>query len=267
MVGLLQEHGPCRINNDTEDVSLNPYSWNEVSNMIYIDQPVRTGFSYGEAMVSSSEAAAADLWKFFQLFFSDKRFRKYQKNDFGIWTESYGGHYGPAFASHFLEQNAAIARGKVSGVSVNVKFLGIGDGIILVCNGNILIPLAGEYNQYDVRATDRSYPPDLYEFLYNETVVTAIGSENTGDWMKNSRPILEKLIDSGVKTIIYNGDADYMFNYIGLEAMMDKLQTKYTARWHQEAYRNYTVRGQVTGLYKNIGSLSYARIFGAWVTI
>ena len=33
MVGLLNEHGPCLVNNDTSTVRLNPQSWNENSNM------------------------------------------------------------------------------------------------------------------------------------------------------------------------------------------------------------------------------------------
>lgn len=29
----------------------------------------------------------------------------------------------------------------------------------------------------------------------------------SGDWMRNSRPLLESVINSGVRTIIYDGDA------------------------------------------------------------
>lgn len=37
--------------------------------------------------------------QFLQIFFADTRFSKFQKNDFALWTESYGGHYGPTFAA------------------------------------------------------------------------------------------------------------------------------------------------------------------------
>ena len=45
MVGLFQEMGPCSIDTNGNVVN-NPYSWTNSSNLLFIDQPVQTGFSY-----------------------------------------------------------------------------------------------------------------------------------------------------------------------------------------------------------------------------
>jgi carboxypeptidase C (cathepsin A) len=66
---------------------------------LFIDQPVGTGFSYGTENVDTSQKAAVDVWQFLQIWFADLRFKKYAGRDFGIWTESYGGHYGPIFST------------------------------------------------------------------------------------------------------------------------------------------------------------------------
>jgi len=42
----------------------------------------------------------------------------------------------------------------------------------------------------------------------------------TGDWMRSSSSNLEIVINAGVRTVIYDGDADYICNYIGVEAMV-----------------------------------------------
>jgi len=89
MIGLFQEHGPCRITNDSSSVTLNPFSWNNEANVLYIDQPVGVGFSHGDLKVGTSQQAASDIWSFMQIFLSDSRFTKYQKNNLAIWTESY----------------------------------------------------------------------------------------------------------------------------------------------------------------------------------
>ena len=45
--------------------------------------------------------------------------------------------------------------------------------------------------------------------------------------------------------------------------MVDALDTQFTAEYQQQVFANYTVNGQVTGLFKNAGTFSYVRIFGA----
>jgi len=42
----------------------------------------------------------------------------------------------------------------------------------------------------------------------------------SGDWMRSSRPSLEAVINAGVHTVIYDGDADFIVNYMGVEAMV-----------------------------------------------
>ena len=44
---------------------------------------------------------------------------------------------------------------------------------------------------------------------------------------------------------------------------VDALQTEFTGEYAKQEFANYTVAGQVTGVYKNAGTLSYVRIVGA----
>ena len=88
---------------------------------------------------------------------------------------------------------------------------------------------------------------------------------DTGDWMHNSRPDLETVIDAGVRTIVYDGDADYILNFDGVEAMVAALQTKFSAEFAQQEFANFSVNGVAAGMYKNAGTFSYVRIFGASV--
>ncbi|PFH50862.1 hypothetical protein AMATHDRAFT_75331 [Amanita thiersii Skay4041] len=337
MIGLFQEHGPCRITNDSSSVTLNPYSWNNEANMLYIDQPVGVGFSHGKLDVGTSLQAAADVWTFMQIFLNDTRFTSLQGRKLAIWTESYGGHYGPTFAAYFLSQNAAIDAGSVSGLKLNLQVLGIGNGLTdplvqypeyityagnnpyhpLVssnvissaqnaftcsgccrdliqscyntnsssacsnaqnfCNKHILVPLVGPWDVYYVLSKDPDpYPPSITHYLNG--IASQIGAESTweetnssvysnfadtGDWMRNSRPDLETVINANIRTIIFDGDADYILNYNGVEAMVDALQTQFTTQYHNTPFQNYTVQGQTAGQFRNAGTFSYIRIYGA----
>ncbi|KAJ7054534.1 alpha/beta-hydrolase [Mycena amicta] len=343
MYGLFQENGPCRITNDSSAVTLNPWSWNSDSNVLYIDQPVGVGFSHGTMSVNTSIAAAADVWKFMQIFLKDRRFANLVPNKLAIWTESYGGHYGPTFAAYFLQQNAAISAGIITGIHLNLQVLGIGNGMTdplsqypglityaasnpyhtlvptstiisasaewaaqtsgcrqrivncnsppsadsvcsaaqNVCNGALLGPLAGSWNpDYVISPSGATpvYPPPLSPYL--NTIYQQAGAETvwlatnfqvydnfaaTGDWMRTSIHYLETVLDAGIRVTIYDGDADFLCNYIGVEAMLDALntQTNIADFFHTTAWSLYVVDGHTVGQYKTAGTLSYIRFFGA----
>ncbi|KAM3070492.1 hypothetical protein ACMFMG_010315 [Clarireedia jacksonii] len=128
MIGLFQENGPCQFYNGASTPSLNPYSFNEYANMLYVDQPIGVGFSYGTDSVSSTVTAAPYVWNLIQAFYAS--FPAYESRDFGIFTESYGGHYGPEFAYYFEQQNAAIDAGTLKGDKIDLIALGINNGWI-----------------------------------------------------------------------------------------------------------------------------------------
>ncbi|KAJ7826492.1 alpha/beta-hydrolase [Mycena olivaceomarginata] len=128
-IGLFQENGPCTVNADGKSTTLNPFSWNSVSNtVIYIDQPIGTGFSFGTDTVNSTESAAVQFWKVFQILFESGEFSQYESREFIFATESYGGHYGPAFVTYFDQQNDAIAKGTLTGVPIVVSALMVNNG-------------------------------------------------------------------------------------------------------------------------------------------
>lgn len=48
MLGLLQENGPILWQSGTFGPTKNPYAWNKLTNIVWIDQPSNTGYSVGE---------------------------------------------------------------------------------------------------------------------------------------------------------------------------------------------------------------------------
>jgi carboxypeptidase C (cathepsin A) len=71
--------------------------------------------------------AAMAAWEVLQGFYSalPKLDSRVKSTSFNLFTESYGGHYGPAFFNYFYEQNAAIANGTSKGKFFDFNALGI----------------------------------------------------------------------------------------------------------------------------------------------
>ncbi|KAF6527310.1 hypothetical protein HZS61_010354 [Fusarium oxysporum f. sp. conglutinans] len=88
---------PCSVNADSNSTTLNDISWNKHVNMLYIDQPLGTGFSFPEWQTKNDEIS--------------------------LWTSSYGGFYGPNYFSYFQDQNTLISNSKPT--FANAKILNL----------------------------------------------------------------------------------------------------------------------------------------------
>lgn len=92
MIGLMQELGPCLINEHGNGTVYNKYGWSKNANIIFVDQPAGVGFSYldeGVPLPATSFTAAEDMHHFMQMFVSDV-FPDMLSRDFHITGESYG---------------------------------------------------------------------------------------------------------------------------------------------------------------------------------
>ncbi|CAK8576180.1 unnamed protein product [Lathyrus sativus] len=123
-LAIFYENGPFQIA-DNLSIVWSEYGWDKASNILFVDQPIGTGFSYtsDDSDIPHDESGVSnDLYDFLQQFFSDHP--EFVRNDFYITGESYAGHYVPALASR-------IHRGNIDneGVIINLKGFAIGNGM------------------------------------------------------------------------------------------------------------------------------------------
>ncbi|CAI0410931.1 unnamed protein product [Linum tenue] len=123
-LAIFYENGPFSIANNMSLV-WNKFGWDKTSNLIYVDQPTGTGFSYStdKRDIRHDEAGVSnDLYDFLQAFFTEHP--ELAENDFYITGESYAGHYIPAFASRVHKGNK-----NKEGIHINFKGFAIGNGL------------------------------------------------------------------------------------------------------------------------------------------
>ncbi|KAK3705486.1 hypothetical protein LTR37_013303 [Vermiconidia calcicola] len=178
LMGALSENGPCFVGRDSNSTYLNPWSWNNEVNMLYLDQPNQVGYSYdvltnitttmgheglfgldvgtadftngipeqnftflvgttGSQILdhtsNSTKHSATALWHFAQTWFEEFPHYKPADEQISLFTESYGGHYGPAFVEFFMRQNELIANGTIAGPGahyLHLNTLGIINGCV-----------------------------------------------------------------------------------------------------------------------------------------
>ncbi|CZR50976.1 related to carboxypeptidase [Phialocephala subalpina] len=379
MIGLFQELGPCNITaNLTSQV--NPYAWNEVSNMLFLSQPLGVGFSYGNEQVGSlnpdtgafenasfadpqgrypvinataldtTDLAAVAAWHVLQGFLGGlpQLDGGITSREFNLWTESYGGHYGPAFYNYFYEQNEFIANGSAQEIQLNFNSLGVGNGIINeaiqspyypefavnntygikayndtvynhakfalnmhggcldqvagcaalnrtslndygicteaenMCRDNVESPYYyyGGRGTYDIRHPSQDPDPPSYfiDYLNQASVQNALGVDlnytadannevyfafqQTRDFVfPNFLEDLEMLLNNSVRVALFYGDADYICNWFGGEAVSLEVNYIHKEEFAAAGYAPFKVDGDEYGEVRQYGNFSFLRIY------
>ncbi|KAL8733356.1 MAG: hypothetical protein Q9166_002180 [cf. Caloplaca sp. 2 TL-2023] len=111
MDGALMEIGPYRLK-DKEHLAYNDGAWDEFANVLFVDNPVGTGFSYvdTDSYVAELTEMADQMVQFLEKFFTI--FPEYANNDLYIAGESYAGQHIPYIAKAVLERNGKQERNR-----------------------------------------------------------------------------------------------------------------------------------------------------------
>ncbi|KAK3996741.1 putative carboxypeptidase KEX1 precursor [Cladorrhinum sp. PSN332] len=102
--GALMEIGPYRLK-DKDTLTYNDGAWNEFANVLFVDNPVGTGFSYvdTDSYVHELDEMANQFVVFLEKWFN--LFPEYEHDDLYIAGESYAGQYIPYIARAILDRN------------------------------------------------------------------------------------------------------------------------------------------------------------------
>ncbi|URD81796.1 hypothetical protein MUK42_07732 [Musa troglodytarum] len=105
--GAISEIGPFLVTDEGSGLRFNPYAWNKVANLLFLDSPVGVGFSHSnsssDAKNLNDQITAEDAHAFLLNWFL--KYPDLKSQEFYIVGESYAGHYAPQLAEVIDERN------------------------------------------------------------------------------------------------------------------------------------------------------------------
>lgn len=128
MLGNFFELGPWLVTNSTAGPFLapNPYSWNRLFGLLFLDNPIGTGFSVAAAPAEiprNQTAVSEHLWIALQKFFSSNP--SFRSRPLYLTGESYAGKYVPSAGYYISRRNARTAPDR----RINLAGVAIGNGL------------------------------------------------------------------------------------------------------------------------------------------
>ncbi|KAG1889392.1 Alpha/Beta hydrolase protein [Suillus subluteus] len=289
---------PCLANADRNSTTLNPYSWNNLSNSMYdLHRPANRDRIIGTSTVNSTDAAAP-----YSFIFA---------------AESYGGHYGPSFVTYFEEQNALIASGATDFVPVfdiawlNFAAYAPGYGQLQLdevlknmsdalcgsngcmalekacyaagnstssnkicqdaedyCIDNLYYPAVEGYDQNDLRQNSSAlFPPEYYvDYLREKHVMKKIGAEVKYEECANA--LMEQFAKTGDDARTWLPQLSTLANsgmriLIWVHASVLAMEWYVNETLHNTPFINMTINGTPVAAVQNVDNFSFARVYAA----
>ncbi|KAH9856035.1 alpha/beta-hydrolase [Lenzites betulinus] len=119
--GLLQENGPFQWSYGQAHPTQNEFSWTNLSSILFVEQPVGTGFSQGKPDVTNEDQVAAEVVGFMQQFL--EVFKELGGKKLYMTGESYAGMYVP-YITNFIFENPTALNLTMTGFWVSDPVLG-----------------------------------------------------------------------------------------------------------------------------------------------
>ncbi len=319
--GMLIENGPYIVDEVNGQLNANPYSWHNYANMLYVDQPMNTGFSVGNFTKNESEIAS-DMVEFIVNLYKIHPMIKF--NDLYLAGESFAGQYIPYIAKACLEHNIPI-KGMIIGNAwidpltqypsyieyavhhdlVDEDYKHKMEQQLVECNKALksaerinvkeceaMAEFVFKYskkthnnkcinmyniNLYEDKGCGTEWPynlPKLYNYLRNTTTIDlihaskskewtecqaqSVGSHLNGDVSKPSFYLLPDLLNS-IELYLYSGDADFICNHLGTEALLKRLNWK-DHQGFKEGPKPLYLNENLIGIVQSERNLIYLKI-------
>ncbi|MCJ1475412.1 Cell death protease [Lambiella insularis] len=199
MDGALMEVGPYRTKDDSS-LKYNDGAWDEFANLLFVDNPVGTGFSYVDTDSFDHELndMANHMVIFLQKYF--ELFPEHEDNDFYLAGESYAGQHLPYIAKAILERNTDAAK------KWNLSGLLIGNGWIAPQEQSYA------YLEYAYKFGLVEKGSDMGKQLENKQTLCAQALDKDGKNAHVDYPQCESILQEILRLTVKNGRCPNMYD-------------------------------------------------------
>jgi carboxypeptidase C (cathepsin A) len=315
----------------------NPNAWTQATHMLFVEQPIGVGFSYGEPPPQDEVDVARDFHAFLDNFYSV--FTSYKPFDLYIFGESYAGMYIPSIALEVYEHAP----------SIRLKGVGIGNGLLdSKVQGPIRIDYAyyhgmidsytrqslhtlwnmcihkvssmkDPFHSFDVPddcgmlsaisdaaganvIPDFSGGPNIYDVTTWDPYLVLKGNNSISQFYNNPAvkrklhapletywqacvpgagrrrlessylihdgpisivPHIAKLLNGGIRVLLYGGDRDMACNVIGTDKLLNDMKWKGADQWFSTPRGLWTYEGKPAGYIKALQNLQFLVLYNS----